>query len=63
MQTKGELKTLIRERYRCALNRCALKPREFRPVRYMALWGSGVPSDHQPAGTMNTLIGSGAPWN
>ena len=25
--------------------------------------GSAVPSDHQPAGTMNTSIGSGAPLN
>jgi hypothetical protein len=30
---------------------------------YMALTGSAVPSDHQPAGTMNTSIGSGAPLN
>jgi hypothetical protein len=30
---------------------------------YLTLTGSAVPSDHQPAGTMNTSIGSGAPLN
>lgn len=25
--------------------------------------GAGVPSDHLPAGIMNTSIGSGLPWN
>ena len=30
---------------------------------YLTVTGSAVPSDHQPAGTMNTLIGSGAPLN
>ncbi len=30
---------------------------------YLTLTGSTVPSDHRPAGTMNTSIGSGAPLN
>ena len=32
-------------------------------VVFLYRTGSAVPSDHQPAGTMNTSIGSGAPLN
>ena len=34
-----------------------------RIVVFLYLTGSAVPSDHHPAGTMNTSIGSGAPLN
>src|SRR5277367_6244844 len=35
----------------------------FAKCPYLSVTGSAAPSDHQPAGTMNTSIGSGAPLN
>jgi|SRR5580692_2546386 hypothetical protein len=47
----------------CATLETSAPPLASRLCPYFILTGSAVPSDHQPARTMKTSIGSGAPLN